>query len=288
MMKKLLAVVVMAMMTAAIIDPTVAAAPDASREPKAQEAAEATPGDPEPGAAGGAAVEPAHEGTGVAAMEKAAKAKKYLFALFRNEENDQTAAMREVVKEAMKKLAARADSVEIDVTAASEKAIVDRFHLQYAPMPLLLAIAPNGVVTAGFTTTIEEQDLLEAFATPATEKCLKAFQDRKLAFLCIQNSKTKFSKEAMQGVREFARDERFAEDTEIIVIDPADAAEADLLKDLQIDPKTEEAITVFFMPPGKRIGEFRGATEVDELVATLVAAMSGCGCACGPGGCPPR
>ena len=147
-MRKLLAVVVTALMTAAVVAPTVAAAPDASREPNTQETAKAVPGESKPGVTGGAALEPGCTGTGAAAMKNAAKAKKYLFALFRNEETDQTAAMRKVVKEAMKKVADRADSVEIDVTAASENAIVDQFRLEGAPMPFLLTIAPNTWNTA--------------------------------------------------------------------------------------------------------------------------------------------
>lgn len=284
MRSQYLRAILVVLATAAPVGSAVAAAGDASAPPSAHSAPAEVLSD-NAGAAT-AALQP--KGNGSAAMEKAAKAKKYLFALFRKEEDDQTAAMRTTLAAAVKKIADRANSAEIDVTAASEKAIVERFDLQYAPMPLLLAIAPNGAVTGGFPAHIEAQELLDAFATPCTEKCLKAFQDRKLAFLCIQNSKTKFSKEAMQGVRKFVRDERFAEDTEIIVIDPADAAEADLLKDLQIDPKTKDAVTIFFMPPGRRIGDFRGATSMDELVETLVAAMSGSGCGCGAGGCAPR
>jgi len=218
------------------------------------------------------------------AMEKAAKNKKYLFALFRKENDDQTVAMRQTLEAVMKKVADRADAVEVDVSAASEKHIVDHFDVAYAPMPLLLSIAPNGAVTGGFPGRVEERALMDAFASPGTAQCLKAFQDRKLVFLCVQNGGTESVKEAMQGVRAFKLDERFAEDTEIIIVDPADGAESQLMSDLEIDPKTKEAVTLFFAPRRGCIGQFRGETNLDDLVETLVAAMSGCG-SCGPGGC---
>jgi hypothetical protein len=223
---------------------------------------------------------------GIAAMKKAAKSNKYLFVLCRKTSDDKTVAMRKVLDTVMKDVTDRADVVQVDVTAPSEKRIVDRFDLAYAPMPLLLAIAPNGAVTGGYPTRVEAQDLKDAFVSPITTQLLKAFQDQKLLFLCVQNSKTEFSKEAMQGVRAFKQDERFAADTEIIVVDPVEKAESQLLSDLRIDPETEEAVTVFFAPRRGNIGQFRGATNLDELVATLVAAMTGCG-SCGPGGCGP-
>ena len=58
-------------------------------------------------------------------------------------------------------------------------------------MPLVLAVAPNGAVTGGFPTTFEKQQLVDAIATPSTQKCLKALQDGKLVFLCVQNGETK-------------------------------------------------------------------------------------------------
>lgn len=212
--------------------------------------------------------------TGMAAMKKAAKSNKYLFALFRKEDNDQTAAMRQVLDEVMKKVADRADAVQVDVSAASEKDIVDHFEVAYAPMPLLLTIAPNGAVTGGFPGRVEARRLMDAFASPGTAKCLKAFQDRKLVLLCVQNDETGSANEAMQGVHAFKQDERFAKDTKVIVVDPSDKAESQLLSDLEIDPKTNEAVTVLFAPPGRFVGRFHGATNLNDLVSTLSAATN--------------
>ncbi len=226
----------------------------------------------------------AQAGQGVAAMRKAAKSNRYLFALFHKEDNEQTTAMRQVLDGVMKKAADRADAVEVDVTAASEKEIVDHFDAAYAPMPLLLAIAPNGAVTAGFPGRVDERSLIAAFASPRTTECLKALQERRLVLLCVQNGGTESAKQAMLGVREFERDERFAGDVKVVVVDPADKEESQLMSDLEIDPATKEAVTVFLAPPGRCIGQFRGATNLEDLVATLAGAMSGCG-SCGPGGC---
>jgi hypothetical protein len=233
--------------------------------------------------------EPHKPGRGMAAVQKATEAKKYLFALFLKKEDSLTSAMRAVLGEVVEEVADKANSVEIDVTASSEKAIVDKFGLDRAPMPLILAIAPNGAITGGFPTKVEKQGLLDAFASPGTEKCMKQLQENRLVFLCVQNGKTKLNDEALKGVQAFKADTRFAQATEIVMLDPTDTAEASFLKDLKIDLKTDTAVTVFLAPPGMPVGMYEGATNKDEFVATLQKASSACGPGgCGPNGCPPK
>lgn len=238
--------------------------------------------------------EPQKTGGGMAAMQKAADADKYLFALFRKEEDSQTSAMRAVLEDVMKEVADKADSVEVNVTASSAKAIVDKFGLDRAPMPLVLAIAPSGAITGGFPTQVDKQKLLDAFASPCTEECTIQLQENKLVFVCVQNGDTKLNDDALKGVREFQADARFSQATKIVMLDPTDTAEAGFLKDLQIDPATETAVTVFLAPPGMPVAMYEGATSKDELVATLEKASSACGpggCGpggCGPSGCPPQ
>ncbi len=228
-------------------------------------------------------------GKGMEAIRQAADAGKYLFVFFSKTDDDETRDMRKVFDTAMEKAADRAQWVAVDTTDSSEKAIVAKFGLDRAPMPLVLAMAPNGAITGGFPTKFEEQQLLEAFATPTTEKVMKGLQNGKLVFVCVQNDKTKSNDEAMKGVREFKADARFASATEIVMLDPADQTEASFLADLKIDPKTEEAVTAFLAPPGSAIAEYKGATDKEELAATLQKASSGCaGGSCGPGGCGPR
>lgn len=229
-----------------------------------------------------------NSGKGMDAIRQAADAGKYLFVFFSKTDDDQTRTMRKVFDTAMERAADRAQWVAVDITDSSEKAIVTKFDLDRAPMPLVLAMAPNGAITGGFPTKFEEEQLLAAFATPGTEKVMKHLQANKLVFVCVQNDKTTLNEEAMRGVRDFKEDARFASATEIVMLDPADSAEASFLADLKIDPKTEEAITAFLAPPGSAIAEYKGATDKEELAATLQKANSGCaGGQCGPGGCPP-
>ncbi len=228
-------------------------------------------------------------GQGLTALAEAARAGKYLFVFFFKDEGPQTRSMRAVFDQASEKAADRAMAVAVRTTDPAEKGIVARFELDRAPMPLVLAIAPNGAIMGGFPTRFEEKDLLGAFGTPSCERCMKAMQESKLVLLCVQNARTSANEAAMQGVRDFKADPRFGHATEIVTLDPSDAAEASFLADLKIDPKTPDAMTAFLVPPGSVVAEFKGATTKDELIAALEKANTGCGPGgCGPNGCGPK
>jgi hypothetical protein len=233
---------------------------------------------------------PANQKTATALMDEAAKANKYLFGFFWKTENDQTTAMKKVFEDAIAKVSDRAAAAIVQVTDPAEEEIVKKFGLERAPMPLALAIAPNGAIMGGFPSEFTEEALVNAFGSRSTEKCMKSLQDGKLVFLCVQNASTTLNAEALQGVQDFKAEAQYAEVTEIVTLDPADSAEASFLGDLKIDPKTKVAVTAFLAPPGAVIAEFEGATKKDELIATLVKASSACGPggSCGPGGCGPQ
>ena len=215
-------------------------------------------------------------GKGLAAIEDAARANRYLFVYFYKNEDQRTRELRTVFDTTMLKVADRADSVVINTTDQLEKEIVDKLSVGRAPMPLALALAPNGAVTRGFPMKFDEKQLMEAFASPCMEKCLKALQQRKLTVLCVQNETTKLNDEAMKGVTEFKADIQYGRTAEIVTVDPEDPGEAETLKKLNIDLGTDQAITALLAPPGKLIGMFKGATTKAMLVAAVRKSASGC------------
>jgi hypothetical protein len=211
-----------------------------------------------------------------AAIEQAAKAEKYIFLFFFRTEDEPTQVARKTFDAAMEKLADRAMSAAANITDSQESALVNKYQLNRSPMPLVLAMAPNGAVTRSFPVRFTEAQLQTAFVSPGMQKCLKALQNRKMAFLCVQNGTTQHNREAMQGVREFAADPQYAKTTEIITVDPTDAAEESMLKQFKVDPKTEEAVTVFLAPPGTTVATYTGETTKDVLVAAAKTAAKGC------------
>lgn len=227
---------------------------------------------------------------GMAAIENAAENNRYLFIFFWKDTNEHARDMYSVFHSAMAKMAQSADSIGIQTTDPSEKPVVDKFGVDRAPMPLVVALAPNGAITKGFPVKFTEQQLQEAFVSRCTEQCMKALQDRKLVLLCVQNGTTQFNQVALRGVRDFKTDARFAEATEVVMLNPGDRTETTFLEGLQVSPRTDKAVTILLAPPGSPIARFEGPVTKEQLVAKVAAAKSG-PCAdgkCGPGGCGPK
>jgi hypothetical protein len=221
---------------------------------------------------------------GLAAIDTAARDGKYLFVFFWKANDEQSRSMHGVFQSAMSKWAESANSIGVQITDPDEKPVVDRLGVSRAPMPLVVALAPNGAITKGFPIKFTEQQLREAFVSRCTAKCMKALQDRKLVLLCVQNEKTQFSQAALQGVQSFKTDARFATATEVVTIDPGDGTEASFLQALRVDPRTPTAVTVLLAPPGQPVATFVGAVSKDEIVAKVQAGPCAGG-KCGPGGC---
>lgn len=218
------------------------------------------------------------------AIRRASAASRHLFLFLYTKNDEQTGTARKTFESAVGKIGDKADRAVVDCSAPAEKDLVEKFGLSTAPMPLILVIAPNGAITSGFPAIqVSEERLQGAFASPGMQKCLKALQERKLVILCAQNGNTKANTEAMSGVQAFKDDVRFAQITEIVKVDPADAGEAAFMAKLQLDPKTDQATTLVMAPPGAIVASFKGATDKDTLFAAI---QKGCGSGgCGPSGC---
>jgi hypothetical protein len=226
-----------------------------------------------------------------AAMKKSAAGNKHLFVFVSESDNEETSTAKRVLEAVISKLGDTAEAAFINRNSAAEKGFVEQYQLGRAPMPIVLAMAPNGAITgAYFGEKLKDPQLQESIVSGSEQQVLKALQERKLVFLCAQNATTKSNDAAMKGVNEFKADKQFADFTEVVTIDPAAPAEQPFLAKLKLDPKAAEATTAFLAPPGALVTKVSGATSKDALVSALMAASSGgCGGAagCGPKGCGP-
>jgi hypothetical protein len=234
---------------------------------------------------------PSKTSPGQAAIEKAAAANKYLFIFLWKEKNTQSDKAWSVLQPAAAKMASQADIVAIQITNPAESQIVKRFDVSRDPMPLVLAIAPCGAVTKAFLGAFDENQLRSAFVSPCTQFCMKALQENKLVLLCVSNQTTLQTQSPVpQGVKDFKTDQRYYKATEVIMVNAADMGEAELLKEMKIDPKAQKPVVVFLAPPGSLIGRYEATITKDQLVSQLASAQSG-SCPegqCGPNGCPPK
>ncbi|MFC1835245.1 hypothetical protein ACFL2Q_11000 [Thermodesulfobacteriota bacterium] len=224
-------------------------------------------------------------GKGLIALDRAARAQRYLFVFFYKNDDQQTRALGGVFNKATSRVADRADPVAVMTTNPAERGIVTKFGVDRAPMPLVLVLAPNGAITGSFNTSFTEDQLVGALVGPAEAKVLKSLQQGRLVLVCAQNDRTRFNVEAMRGVSEFKADQRYSGATDVVVVDPVRTDSRPFLTKLGARFPMNQAATFFLAPPGSLIGQFQGPINKNQLVATVTSAVSGCGTSCKPGSC---
>jgi hypothetical protein len=228
---------------------------------------------------------------GQAAIQRAAASNKYVFIFFWNVQNQQSDKAWTVLQSVSNKMADQVDIVSIQTTNPAEKAVVDRYGVSRAPMPLVMAIAPCGAITKAFAGNLDENKLQAAFVSPCTQQCLKALQDRKLVLVCVSDQASQPDYVNLpQGVRDFKADKQYGPVSEIVLVNAREQSEAAFLKELQVDANLPNPVVVFLAPPGSVIGKFNATASKQQLVAKLVSAQSNpcAGGKCGPNGCGPK
>ncbi len=220
------------------------------------------------------------------ALKDAAAADKMLFIFFQDGTSSPPSDIQTRFEDLMAKEGASAAWIVIDRKDPAEQDLVSKFQVQHAPMPLILAMAPNGAITAGFPgDKLSATTIREAFVSKGLQAILAPLQQGKLVVLRLQNATTTGNEAAAAGAREFAADPQLAAMTEIVTCDPADPAEASLLEKMRLTGSGAETLTVLLAPPGLVVGQFTGAVTKADLMGALQAATSG---GCGSGGCSPR
>ncbi|NGX54988.1 MAG: hypothetical protein KR126chlam2_00609 [Chlamydiae bacterium] len=200
--------------------------------------------------------------------------KEYTYIFFYKTDDAEKKQMEKVFDSAVEQVKEKVKAKKVDIDDKSGKVLVEKYDLQKAPMPFVMVFAPNGAITGAFVAPLNSQELTQAFVSPTTEEILQPLQEGKFVFLMVQNSKTKKNQEALKGVNEFQADSKYRDATEIITLDPSNSQESELLEKIEVDPKTKEAVTVFFLPPGEMVGKFTGATSKVEIESTLQQALS--------------
>jgi|SRR5579885_644687 hypothetical protein len=182
-------------------------------------------------------------------------------------------AVGQAVKSHAEKHAAKAAWVPVGITDPAQKALVDKFQVGRAPMPLVLGVHPNGAITGVFQKPMTEAEFVQTLVSPAKAECMKGLQANRLVLLCVQTSA---QQPVPQGVKDFQADPQFAQRTQVATVQLNDPNEASFFAHLQIDPQANAPVTVFMAPPGVLVGRFPPTASKAELSQALHKAGKCC------------
>jgi hypothetical protein len=207
-------------------------------------------------------------------LADAADAGTYTFLLFHKDRGPATKAMLGTLEHGLASLGDRAILTEVDVRDPAHKALVDRFKVSRSPMPLVVAVAPNGAITGVFASTISQSQVKGALVTPKMAECMKSMQQGRLVFVCVSTTP---GAELPQGVRDFQADPQFKGRADVVSFQLDDPGEADFLKQLKIDPRTvKTSTTAFLAPPAVLVGKYGPAATKNDMAGDLHAAGKCC------------
>ena len=208
------------------------------------------------------------------ALAQAAAQGRYAYIVFYRADDEATRAMAQTVAASAAERAQAVTPVYVSLADMAERPLVEQFAVGRAPMPMTIVTAPNGAVTGAFPQRVTAEQLGGAFVTPAMSACMKSMQQGRLVFLCLQTTPQPVVPGA---INEFAADPQFKNRVDVVLVQAADPAEAQLLAELQLNAgQPAQANTVFFAPPGVLVGKFGMLSTKSDVAAALHKAGKCC------------
>lgn len=211
------------------------------------------------------------------AIGEASEGNRYIYLVFYKQNDSRSEEMKQVAAQAQQQVSAKADVAYIDVADESEKALIEKCGIDQASIPIVLVMAPNGAIVAGFPETVTSDDLTNAFVSPKTAEIIKATQDQKVIYLYVANTGMMYYQENLGTIQATAAKYIKEGYSQITVVDPDDKGEAALLEQCRVStPVSEPNLLILYR--GYIVGTLTG--EIDEQ--TLLQTTQG---GCGGGGC---
>lgn len=206
-------------------------------------------------------------------IEQAAKDGKYTFLMFYKQTDAASNAMAATLKEGLADKSEQAVVAYVQITNPAEQALVTKYDVSRAPMPMTIALAPNGAMTGMFAQRVTAEKLSEAFVTPTMMATMKNLQENKLVLVTVQGSA---KAPAPVAIKDFQSDPHFKDRIVTIGVAAADPQEGKFMGQMKIDPKAKATHTVLLAPPGVMVGKFDAVASKDEIAAALAKAGKCC------------
>lgn len=207
-------------------------------------------------------------------VAQASQQGKYTFLVFYQQQDAATDAMVGTLKQSLTGKAEKALISYVQVGDPAEQGLVKKYGVTRAPMPLTIALAPNGAITAISPRRIDATKINDAFVTPAGAASLKALQEQKIVFVAVHSGG---QLNEPQVIAAFSNDPHFRERMGVVAINANDEREKSFLKDLTVDGSAHSpASLVVLAPPGVMVGKFSASATKAEIAAAIAEAGKCC------------
>ncbi len=222
------------------------------------------------------------------AIESANKSGLAVFLVITDPGNANTQQAIDIANQAHAKYV-KSEVVQMNRSDAGNKDLVAKYGVSIAPLPLILVIASNGVVTGGYPLYQATADLLvKVIPSPVKADVMKALSNGKSVFLVVSR-KDMTEKDGVMNTCAQACIE-MQNNAKLVGLDLDDKNEKAFIAEMKIDPTISSPQTFVINSKGQITGTFGDDVNTTTLVATAkkLPAAKGC-CPSGSGaGCGPK
>lgn len=209
-------------------------------------------------------------------LNQAAREARFTFVVFTKEDSPAYRTMLQTVKSGVAARSKNTTFTTADANAAGEQALVEKLGIARAPMPLTVAIAPNGAVTGIFPKALRDEQLTASIVPPTMMRCMKSLQSQKLVFVCLTHDMVEKAPAPM-GVKMLSLDPQFKDRVEVVSMFVDDPAETRFIEQMRVKPAEVAAPTaVLIAPPGVLVGHYGVKSTREEIAAAIHKAGQCC------------
>lgn len=173
--------------------------------------------------------------------------------------------------------------LEMDRDNSANAALVTKWQLTGAPLPLILVVSPKGSAVGGFTmSNAKVDDIVYAVPTPKEDDVYQALADKKPVFVIVGKKANADRPAILANCR--AANTQLRAAVVIVEVDPADAKEKRFINMLNASNVAATTNVFVFNSAGQATGTFSGKAETASLIAAASKVIKSGGCC--PGGAP--
>lgn len=207
-------------------------------------------------------------------LNESTQSGKFTFIVFHRDSGEGTRALYQQTQDGIAPHAENSLITTARVDDPIERAIVEKFGIGRAPMPMTVVVAPNGAVTGLYPRAVTGEQIAAAIVPPTMMRCMKELQDQKLVFVCLTRTDTV---EVPQGVQAVQQLPQFKDRISLVGMRLDDPAEARFYQQMQLDPqRVNGPHAVLIAPPGVLVGQFDSRATADLIAASIHKAGQCC------------
>jgi len=157
--------------------------------------------------------------------------------------------------------------------------LVTKYGLAGAPLPVLLAISPKGVLAGGYLLKDATVDLLvKLIPSPKQDEVLIALNNKKSIFIVASKSTFTDKAKAIENCKSAVA--LNGNKTELVEVDLSDTKEKSFLELLKVNTAATSTATVVVNNKGQIAGTFYELKDAASLAKLANKVISGCGSGC--------